>query len=79
MGTIYKTIQGDTGDMIAKKVYGAEKHLDYLIANNFPLLDYFIFPAGVEVNIPDLPEEYSDSLPAWRRPPRSKSKMQKPS
>ncbi len=40
----YRTIQGDTWDMIAKKVYGAERHLDYLMASNFELLDYFIFP-----------------------------------
>lgn len=67
MSTIYKTIQGDTWDMIAKKVYGDEKYMDYLMANNFPLLDHFIFSAGIEVNIPDLPENESDDLPAWRK------------
>lgn len=65
MVTTYQTIQGDTWDMIAKKVYGAEKHLDFLMANNFPLLDYFIFPAGVAVNVPDLPDSMPDNLPAW--------------
>ncbi len=35
----YRTIQGDTWDMIAKKVYGNEKYLDYLMAHNFSLLD----------------------------------------
>ena len=44
---VYKTIQGDTWDMVAKKVYGAERHLDYLMSNNFDLLDYFIFPAVI--------------------------------
>ncbi len=63
---VYKTIQGDTWDMIAKKVYGAERHLDYLMAHNFDLLDYFIFPAGVEVNTPELPLEQEEDLPAWR-------------
>lgn len=67
MNTIYRTIQGDTWDMIAKKVYGAEKHLDYLMANNFPLLDYFIFPAGIAVNIPELPADIPDDLPPWRK------------
>ena len=61
----YKTIQGDTWDMIAKKVYGDEKYMDYLMANNFPLLDHFIFSAGIEVNVPELPENESDDLPAW--------------
>lgn len=63
----YTTIQGDTWDMIAKRVYGAEKHLDYLMSNNFPLLNYFVFPAGVEVNIPTMPEAARAGLPAWRK------------
>lgn len=67
MAGTYKTIQGDTWDMIAKKVYGAEKHLDYLMANNFPLLDYLIFPAGLTVNVPDLPVSSVDDLPEWRK------------
>ena len=66
MADVYKTIQGDTWDMIAKKVYGAERHLDYLMAHNFDLLDYFIFPAGVEVNTPELPLEQEEDLPVWR-------------
>lgn len=63
----YRTIQGDTWDMIAKKVYGAERHLDYLMASNFELLDYFIFPAGIVVKVPGLPAEISEDLPSWRR------------
>ena len=63
----YRTIQGDTWDMIAKKVYGAERHLDYLMASNFELLDYFIFPAGIVVKVPELPAETSEDLPSWRR------------
>ena len=63
----YRTIQGDTWDMIAKKIYGAERHLDYLMASNFELLDYFIFPAGIVVKVPELPAEISEDLPSWRR------------
>lgn len=63
----YRTIQGDTWDMIAKKVYGAERRLDYLMASNFELLDYFIFPAGIVVKVPELPAEISEDLPSWRR------------
>ena len=47
MTSIYITKQGDTWDLIAKKVYGAEKHLDHLMAHNFDLLDHFVFSAGV--------------------------------
>ncbi len=63
----YRTIQGDTWDMIAKKVYGNEKYLDYLMAHNFSLLDYFIFPAGIEICTPTLPAELGTDLPDWRK------------
>ncbi len=67
MSEYYRTIQGDTWDMIAKKVYGAEKYLDYLMSNNFPILDHVIFPAGVEVHTPELPKQYVKELPIWRK------------
>ena len=49
MASTYVTKQGDTWDLIAKKVYGAEKYLDHLMAHNFDLLDHFVFSAGIEV------------------------------
>ena len=62
----YTTIQGDMWDTIALKVYGSEAHAGYLMANNWPLLDHFVFPAGVEVSTPDLPEEGDTIQPVWR-------------
>lgn len=62
----YLTIQGDTWDKIAKIVYGNEKYLDYLMSNNYHLLEYFVFPANVNVNTPALSEVKADSLPHWR-------------
>ena len=53
----YRTIQGDTWDLIAKKQYGDEKKLDILMMNNFSLLGYVVFPAGVLVDLPELPDE----------------------
>lgn len=67
MASTYRTIQGDTWDIIAKKVYGEERCLDYLMEHNFPLLDYFIFPAGIELQTPDLPNRQPDDLPEWRK------------
>ena len=67
MAGTYITRPGDQWDIIAKRVYGAEKHADFLMAANFPLLDIYEFDAGVEVQTPDLPEEESDTLPGWRR------------
>lgn len=58
---IYKTIQGDTWDSIAYKIYGDEKYTDFLMQNNFELLDIFVFKAGTIVNTPELPTSQSEA------------------
>lgn len=65
MSEAYKTRSGDTWDMIAKEVYGDELYASLLMANNQELLEYFIFPEGVFVSLPEVPEEES-LLPDWR-------------
>lgn len=62
----YTTVQGDTWDKISYMVYGKEKYMDVLMQNNSSLLDYFIFPAGITLNIPELEAGKSDGLPEWR-------------
>lgn len=62
----YETVQGDTWDMIAKKVYGEERYAGYLMESNRLLLDYMIFPGGVTLSIPELTEEQDADLPIWR-------------
>ena len=62
----YRTVQGDTWDLIAKKQYGDEKKLDILMMNNFSLLNYVIFPAGILVDIPELPDEAQQGWSEWR-------------
>lgn len=52
--------------MIAKKVYGNEMRADYLMSNNMKLLDIFVFPSGVALATPQLPEELNGELPPWR-------------
>lgn len=67
MGNTYTTIQGDTWDIIARKVYGSEKYAGHLMQANFPLLDIFQFDAGTIMQTPPLPEkERSASGPDWR-------------
>lgn len=64
----YTTIQGETWDEIAYKVYGGEKYAAFLMANNYPLLDILVFSAGTVVKTPDIPRhEDSDGLPPWRK------------
>lgn len=51
--------------MMAKEVYGDELYVSLLMANNQELLEYFIFPEGVLVSLPEIPEKES-LLPDWR-------------
>ena len=67
MAKTYTTIQGDTWDLIAYKVYGEEKYMRYLLEANWPLIDTLVFSAGTVVTIPDLPEEPDEDAPFWRQ------------
>lgn len=64
---LYQTIQGDTWDMIAKKMYGNENCMDLLMSANFHLLDYFVFPAGIKVLVPELIKKEQYAIPEWRK------------
>ncbi|MCD8204516.1 MAG: hypothetical protein LUC16_01635 [Coprobacillus sp.] len=64
--TTYTTHQGQTWDEIALEVYGEERHADYLMANNFSLLDTLVFSDGVVLQTPALPVEIDGELPPWR-------------
>ena len=64
----YTTVSGDTFDIIAYKLFGNEKYAELLMEANFPLLDYIVFPSGIEVSIPDVGDEKTEvDLPEWRR------------
>lgn len=63
----YTTIQGDTWDGIAYKVYGKEAMLSQLIAANQQHADTVIFSAGIQLVVPAASVEASTSLPPWKR------------
>lgn len=66
MAATYTTIQGETWDQIAYKVYGGEKYAAFLMANNYPYLDILVFSAGAVLNTPGLPVDEEGELPPWR-------------
>lgn len=67
MENTYTTKQGDAWDAIAFKVYGDVKYTGWLMQNNFPHLDIFVFEAGVVLQTPALPEgDQLANLPIWR-------------
>ena len=65
MAATYITKQGQTWDQIALEVYGNEIHADYLMQNNFDLLDTLIFSAGTALNVPDLIADVEGDAPPW--------------
>lgn len=64
--TTYITIQGDQWDLIAYKLLGSANHTDKLMNANPGYLDYFIFPAGIELVIPEVSTTIKGSVPPWR-------------
>lgn len=65
MAATYTTRQGQTWDEIALEVYGAEYYADFLMQNNFDLLDTLIFSAGTTLSTPDLIETVESGAPPW--------------
>lgn len=64
---IYTTVQGDRWDLIAYKVYGNESYMSHLLEANKQYRDVFVFSAGAKLEIPEITEAASDTLPPWRR------------
>jgi phage tail protein X len=64
MAQVYTTVSGDTWDNIAYKTTSNGCNMDLLIAENPQYSDTFVFPAGVQLTIPEI-EETSSTLPPW--------------
>jgi phage tail protein X len=66
---VYRTVLGDTWDLISYKVYGSEGYFHDLIRSNLRLIDIAIFDADVPIIIPEISEEVEDdeNLPPWKR------------
>lgn len=63
---MYTTIDGDTWDSIAKKVYGNENKTDFLMSNNIKYLDILVFSSGTVLQTPPIMTEKQSLLPDWR-------------
>lgn len=64
---VYTTVQGDTWDIIALKVYGSEKHIGKIMLANPELANIIYFSANVEVICPDIEIQASGNIPPWKR------------
>ena len=63
----YTTIQGDMWDSIAYKVFGDRSYTGRLMRLNPAYKDYFIFPAGITLTLPEKTVTLSDLLPPWKQ------------
>lgn len=67
MAKTYTTIQGDTWDLIAWKLFGEEKQMKYLYEANWQFADTLVFSAGTVLTVPELPEGADEDAPYWRQ------------
>lgn len=64
---IYRTVQGDTWDGIAFKLYGDANLMSLLLNANPSHAATVLFTANITLLIPDKPTGASETLPPWRR------------
>lgn len=63
----YKTVQGDTWDVIAYRELGSTNYTDQLMHANLEHVGTLLFPAGVMLRLPEIKEKTSRDLPPWKR------------
>lgn len=67
MSKTYTTVQGDMWDSIAYSQLGDVSYTDKLMNLNQKYREYYTFPAGIVLTMPDPTEETSDTLPPWKQ------------
>lgn len=66
----YRTIQGDMWDSIAYKQLGSIAYTDKLMRLNPQHRDIYIFPAGIELQLPEIDKTAKTAagrLPPWKK------------
>ncbi|MEK3749420.1 phage tail protein [Paenibacillus sp. FSL E2-8871] len=63
----YRTLQGDTWDGIAFKLYKSEHLMTLLINANPDHVRTVVFSGNVILIVPEKPVDASETLPPWRR------------
>ncbi len=63
----YKTVQGDMWDSIAYQQLGSTEYTDRLMRLNCAYRNYYIFPAGIVLTLPEPVYKISENLPPWKR------------
>lgn len=61
----YKTIQGDTWDLISYRLWGSEYLFPLLLDVNSKYRGIIIFDGGIELNVPTIDTSEYTPRPAW--------------
>ena len=64
---LYITAQGDMWDLIAHNQLGNVAHTDKLMNLNQQHREYYIFPAGIVLVLPDINPDTPDISPPWKQ------------
>lgn len=67
MKKTYVTTQGDMWDSIAHSHLGDTAYTDRLINLNLRYREYYIFPAGIPIILPEIETDPSETLPPWKQ------------
>ena len=62
----YTTIQGDMWDSISYDQMGSADYVGKLMQLNPKYRNYYTFPAGCVLTLPEVEEEIGDTLPPWK-------------
>ena len=68
---IYKTVSGDTWDLISYKLYGSELYFHQLMRANINLLSIAVFDSNIPIIVPEIDVSNNNvdksKLPPWKR------------
>lgn len=68
---VYKTVSGDTWDLISYKLYGSEQYFHQLMRANLNLLSIAVFDSNIPIIVPELDASTNavdiSKLPPWKR------------
>lgn len=67
MSKTYMTVQGDMWDSIAYHQLGGISYTDKLMNANQQYRDYYVFPAGILLVLPEIESKESGTLPPWKK------------
>lgn len=62
---IYTTVQGDTFDTIAYRMYQTASVTSDIINANLDYIEVGIFDAGIKIKIPDIDVSKTTAKPPW--------------